>query len=78
MISVQCCYRHVNQAERFERVPMLGERGLRRASIPAAYTESPYPLQYYFVVNHGRADATLFPGLGADLMHQPYFVVRRA
>jgi hypothetical protein len=49
----------------------------------AAYTDSPSPLQHDFVVNAGRSDlrgqgdAPLVPGLGADLMSPPYFVLRR-
>src|ERR1017187_2090137 len=71
-------YRHVNQAERYETVPMEASRGAYTAIIPAAYTEAPYPLQYYFEVNISPSSATVFPGFGADLTGQPYFVVRRA
>ncbi len=39
-------YRHVNQAERFESVAMAPTGGAYRASVPAAYTDTPYPLQY--------------------------------
>ena len=48
------------------------------AAIPATYTDSQFPLQYYFEVRQGPESATLYPGLGADLTNQPYFVVRRA
>jgi len=49
--------------------------GAHVAVIPAGYTDSPYPLAYYFEVKQsGRA--CLYPGLGPDLTHQPYFVVR--
>jgi hypothetical protein len=47
-----------------------------RASIPAAYTDSPYPLQYYFELRTGPGTAWLYPGLGTNLAAQPYFVVR--
>jgi hypothetical protein len=75
MTAVWCCYRHVNQAERFERVEMRRRQdGPYQATIPAAYTNAPYPLQYYFVL-HERPDTVhLFPGLGSELMRQPYFV----
>jgi hypothetical protein len=51
---------------------------LYRAVIPASYTESPYPLQYYFELQESADKATLYPGFAADLANQPYFVVRRA
>jgi hypothetical protein len=74
--SVLFLYRHVNQAERFERSEMNANGNTYRASIPAAYTATPYPLQYYFVLTTST-DAHLYPGLGADLMGQPYFVLQR-
>jgi hypothetical protein len=73
--SIECRYRHVNQAERFESVAMTSRSGGYHAAIPAAYTSSPYPLQYYFVVRTATA-AHLYPGLGAERMGMPYFVVQ--
>jgi hypothetical protein len=75
--SVQCHYRHVNQAERFQSVPMQTHGATWLASIPAAYTDSPYPLQYYFTIKTSLQQAHLYPGLGPDQMSQPYFVLRR-
>ena len=75
--SVRMYYRHVNQAERFESVEMQVQSGTYRASIPAAYTDSHYPLQYYFEVRQSAAQAWLYPGFAADLSNQPYFVVQR-
>jgi hypothetical protein len=65
---VRLHYRHVNHAERYQTVEME-----TRAVIPATYTDSQFPLQYYFEV-----DDRLYPGLGTDLTTQPYFVVRRS
>jgi hypothetical protein len=65
-------YRHVNQAERWKSTPL--ENGA--ASIPADYTDSPYPLQYYFEFRTAPDNAFLYPGLGPDLTNQPYFVLR--
>jgi hypothetical protein len=45
-----------------------------RAAIPADYTQSPYPLQYYFEVFEAGG-AALYPGFSPDLSNQPYFVV---
>ena len=45
-----------------------------RACIPGSYTDSPYPLQYYFEILDG-ACAQFFPGLGDSLSSVPYFVL---
>ncbi len=76
--SVRLYYRHVNQAERFVSVAMARNGGLFRAAIPAAYTDSPYPLQYYFELQTSPGEACLHPGFAKDLDNQPYFVIRRA
>ena len=70
-------YRHVDQAERFESVEMKLTGSRYTATIPATYTDSQFPLQYYFEVRQSPESATLYPGLGAELTNQPYFVVRR-
>jgi hypothetical protein len=67
-------YRHVNHAERFQRLDMERRDGAFHAVIPGEYTDTVYPLQYYFELRAGQ-NAWLYPGLGADLMQQPYFVV---
>jgi hypothetical protein len=74
---VRLYYRHVNQAERWEAAAMGARGGAWRASIPAAYTDSPYPLQYYFELQSGSGQAWLHPGFTLDLSNQPYFVLRR-
>jgi hypothetical protein len=71
-------YRHLNQAERWVSVTMVAASGLAyeySAAIPAAYTDSPFPLQYYFAMRREK-DAWIYPALGAQLSHQPYFVVQ--
>jgi len=75
--SVRMYYRHVNQAERFESVEMQVQSGTYRASIPGAYTDSHFPLQYYFEVRESAEKAWLYPGFASDLSNQPYFVVQR-
>jgi hypothetical protein len=76
--SVRLYYRHVNQAERYEVVEMQQADTRHRANIPQAYTDTEYPLEYYFEVQLTAGSAILYPGLGADLTQRPYFVVRRA
>ena len=76
--AVRLYYRHVNQAERFNAPLMESHAGRYRAAIPATYTDSFYPLEYYFEVKGRTAGAFLFPGFVTTLTNQPYFVVRRA
>jgi hypothetical protein len=77
LASARLYYRHVNQAERWETVEMAAQDNLCRASIPAAYTDSPYPLHYYFEFKQAPDKAWLYPGFAADLANLPYFVLRR-
>ena len=48
------------------------------ASIPADYTNSPYPLQYFFALRDASGRAWFHPGFDEHLCNQPYFVVRQA
>jgi hypothetical protein len=74
--TVQLYYRHVNQSERFESAPMTAAGNTYRATIPAAYTNSPYPLQYYVEIT-ALTKAWLYPGFDGRLANQPYVVLRR-
>lgn len=77
-VVVQIHYRHVNQGERFQQAVMTAQGNQFQAVIPAAYTQSPYPLQYYFkITGRGSGQPSLFPGFAPDLASQPYFVVRQ-
>ena len=77
-VSARVYYRHVTQAERYESAEMQLRDGRYRTTIPGAYTDSPYPLEYYFELKQGPDSAWLYPGFTADRTNQPYFVVRRA
>ena len=71
-------YRHVTHAERWRSSKMKKNEYTFAASIPGEYTQSLFPLQYYFEVRKTQ-DATLYPALNATLSNQPYFsVFRRA
>ena len=67
----------MTHAERYQAVEMEAAGNRYRAVIAATYTDSPYPLQYYFEIGQAPDSATLHPGFGANLTNQPYFVVRR-
>jgi hypothetical protein len=69
-------YRHVNQAEAWQVADATPANGGFAASVPAAYTSTTFPLQYYFELR-GVRRADLFPGLADDLANQPYVVIRR-
>jgi hypothetical protein len=51
--------------------------GTYSATIPGDYTDSAYPLQYFFELRTGRSQAWRYPGLEPDFANQPYMVVRR-
>jgi hypothetical protein len=76
LVSVRLHYRHINQAERWQSA-LMDRKGLAYvAVIPSVYTDSPYPLQYYFELKSAPDRAWLHPGFPADLAGQPYFVIR--
>jgi hypothetical protein len=74
--SVRLWYRRVNQAEPWQSMEMAVQGDAWGASIPGAYAEAVYPLQYYFEVTIG-GEAVFHPGFAPDLLNQPYFVLRR-
>ncbi|HYZ71936.1 MAG TPA: hypothetical protein VE641_02580, partial [Chthoniobacterales bacterium] len=76
--SVRLYYRHVNQAERYSTVEMKPDGKRFRGNIPASYTDTVYPLQYYFEILETAGKAWLYPGFSKELTNQPYFVIRRA
>jgi hypothetical protein len=76
--SVRLWCRHFNQAERWQKTEMLPlpESDRHRASIPASYADSLFPLQYYFEIRQGPEQVWLYPGFDANHANQPYFLVR--
>ncbi len=74
---VRLLYRHLNQAEPWNSTAMEWLDYRYRASVPAKYTQTPYPLQYYFELWEG-SHAILYPGFEPNLANQPYFVVQSA
>jgi hypothetical protein len=75
--SARLYYRHVNQAERWLSIEMEGSNGSYSAAIPADYTQSVYPLQYYFGLAHENESAWLYPAFNTALSNQPYYAVSR-
>jgi hypothetical protein len=75
--AVDLYYRHVNQGERWRSTPMDKKARGYEAAIPGDYTQSLYPLEYYFVLHHGNDSAISYPAFGASLSNQPYYAVWR-
>jgi hypothetical protein len=71
-------YRHFNQAERWQTMEMLPlpDSDRFRASLPASFTSSPWPVQYYFEARLGPERVWLYPGFDSTRANQPYFIVR--
>lgn len=76
--TVKLHYRHVNQVEAYQIEEMTGKGGNWSYTIPGDYTNSAFPLMYYFELHDGDGYAWLYPGFEADLANQPYFDLRRA
>jgi hypothetical protein len=74
--SARLYYRHVNQAERWLVAGMDRKGASYVAAIPGEYTDSAYPLQYYFELKSAEGWAWLYPGFPVDLAGAPYYVVR--
>ena len=65
-------YRHVNQAERWQTMPMRQAGEGFAAEIPGEYTRSPFHLQYFVSLTREGA-SILCPGLRDNLANEPYF-----
>jgi hypothetical protein len=75
--AVRLYYRRVDQAERWVSADMINRDGRFAASIPADYTNSPFPLEYYFEVRATNRAPGTYPGFQPLLNNQPYFVIRQ-
>jgi hypothetical protein len=73
--SVSLLYRQADQSQRWRTAEMQARDREYRSAVPADYTQSPYPLLYYFEV-HEAAGSAIYPGFSQDLSNQPYFAVR--
>lgn len=76
--GVRLHYRHVNQAERYTTVAMKRIGDAYSVDIPATYTDTEYPLEYFFEVRQAGGEAEFHPGFDETRTNQPYFVVRKS
>lgn len=75
--SVQIHYRHVNQVEAYNIEPMTKKGGAWNFTITGDFTDSAYPLMYYFELHDDSGHAWLYPGFAENLANQPYYNVQR-
>lgn len=73
--KVRLLFRHADQSQRWRAEEMQLRDRQYRSVVPADYTQSPYPLLYYFEVHEAGA-SVIYPGFNPDLSNQPYFLVR--
>jgi hypothetical protein len=73
--KVNLFYRRADQSQRWRSQEMEARDRQYRSVIPGDYTQSPYPMLYYFEV-HDAAGSGIYPGFNADLSNQPYYLVR--
>lgn len=67
-------YRHVNHGERWLFAQMQKTNNAHSAYVPGHYTNSLYPLQYYFEL-HTTDAATLYPPFNPTFSNQPYYAI---
>jgi hypothetical protein len=75
--AVHLYYRHVNQAERWLSLEMQRGRDGYDAAIPGSYTNSAFPLQYYFLLQRRVDAAWLYPAFNSTLSNQPYYAISK-
>lgn len=75
--SARLHYRHVNQGERWLSADMQSGAGGFTASIPGDYTDSPYPLEYYFELRGGPEAVWMHPAFNSTLSNQPYYAISK-
>lgn len=76
--TVKLHYRHVNQVEAYQIETMSGKDRVWRFTIPGDFTDSNYPLMYFFELLDDSGYASFYPGFNTDLANQPYYHVQRA
>jgi hypothetical protein len=74
--GVRLNYRHANQAETYRVAEMASKGATYHHTIPAEYTNSPYPMIYFFELRDPKGQARLHPGFNSTLSNQPYYVIR--
>jgi len=69
-------FRHVNQSIKWEKIKLIRNSINLSAIIPAAYTKTLFPLQYYFEIRN-KEKSLFSPGFNMNLSNQPYYIIRQ-
>jgi hypothetical protein len=77
-LAVRLRYRRANHAESFQEAMMIHSGETFRAVVPGEYTDSAYPIVYYFEASDGQGNAWMWPGFDETMSNQPYFVATLA
>lgn len=75
LVEVVLHYRHADQSEAFQRQVMSRTDDGYLGTIDAAYTDSTFPLIYFFSVKDRAGRQTIVPGFEPGLSNQPYLLV---
>jgi hypothetical protein len=73
--EVKLYYRHLNQAVDWQMTSMKRKGENYHAVIPDQYTQTRYPMEYYFAIDMGKEGIAIYPGLDENLAGMPYYVV---
>jgi hypothetical protein len=76
-VTVRLLYRHLNQAEAYQEMDMDPAEERFTAVIPGSYTDSSYPIVYFFELQNQLGEAWIAPGFNEDLSNQPYYVLHQ-
>jgi hypothetical protein len=75
--SIDLHYRHTHQAQPWQVVAMQSQGGEYRATVAGQYTDTAFPVEYYFEMRDEAGRAWLNPGFNDTWSNQPYWVVRQ-
>ena len=70
-------YRQLNQAVNWQRISMRRKGEIFQAVIPEHYTQTRYPIEYYFTIDVENEGIAIYPGLDDNLANMPYYVVQQ-
>ena len=69
-------YRQVNQSVKWKKIKLNKKSKNFTATIPNAYTKTPFPIQYYFEFIDNKI-SSFSPGFTKNLSNQPYYLLRQ-
>ena len=73
---VKLHYRHVNQSEKFNSLEMIADGDSFEAVIPEEFTNTSWPVMYFFEVIEKTGTASFLPCINETMDNVPYYVIR--